>query len=109
MSPPAKSKKRSQQRVRCCTSHDISITIRRDLSMSTTALLRDDTDFKRTRRRAISASAIGTALEWFDFSVYAALATIIGAQFFESDDPVHSFLSAVAVFGVGFLFRPLGA
>lgn len=64
---------------------------------------------KRNRRRAISASAIGTALEWFDFSVYAALATVIGAQFFDADNPTHSFLAAVAVFGVGFLFRPLGA
>jgi MFS transporter, MHS family, proline/betaine transporter len=63
----------------------------------------------QSRRRAISASAIGTALEWFDFSVYAALATVIGAQFFDSDNPTHSFLAAVAVFGVGFLFRPLGA
>lgn len=60
-----------------------------------------------SRRRAIAASVIGTALEWFDFSVFAALATIIGAQFFAGDDPVDSFLSAVAVFGVGFLFRPL--
>ncbi|WP_456695582.1 MFS transporter [Aeromicrobium sp. P5_D10] len=78
--------------------------------MSTTASQHhQDADFIRTRRRAITASAIGTALEWFDFSVFAALATIIGAQFFASDDPVHSFLSAVAVFGVGFLFRPLGA
>ncbi|MFI9630635.1 MFS transporter [Streptomyces sp. NPDC052042] len=63
----------------------------------------------RARRRAIAASAVGTALEWFDFSVYAALATVIGQQFFDVGDPVHSFLAAVAVFGVGFLFRPLGA
>lgn len=59
-------------------------------------------ELKRTRQRHL-CEAIGTALEWFDFSVYAALATIIGAQFFGSEDPVHSFLSAVAVFGVGFL------
>lgn len=39
-------------------------------------------------------------------SVFAALATVTGAQMFAGDDPVHSFLSAIAVLGVGFLLRP---
>lgn len=57
----------------------------------------------------IAAAAVGTMLEWYDFSVYAALATWIAAAFFPADTPGVSLLSALAVFGVGFLFRPLGA
>ncbi|WP_250574593.1 MFS transporter [Nonomuraea sediminis] len=61
------------------------------------------------RTRVIAAAAVGTTLEWYDFSVYAALATWIAAAFFPADNPGVSLLSALAVFGVGFLLRPLGA
>ncbi|WP_433420990.1 MFS transporter [Microtetraspora malaysiensis] len=62
-----------------------------------------------SRTRVVAAGAVGTTLEWYDFSVYAALATWIAAGFFPADNPGVSLLSALAVFGVGFLFRPLGA
>jgi MHS family proline/betaine transporter-like MFS transporter len=58
--------------------------------------------------RAISASVIGNALEWFDFTVYAFLAAIIGKHFFPSTDETTALLSSFAVFGVGFVARPLG-
>ncbi|MEU7749349.1 MFS transporter [Nonomuraea sp. NPDC049158] len=61
------------------------------------------------KSRVIAAAAVGTMLEWYDFSVYAALATWIAAAFFPTGTPGVSLLSALAVFGVGFLFRPLGA
>jgi len=61
------------------------------------------------RKSAIASAVIGTTLEWFDYSVYAAVAGWIAATFFPSDNPHTSLLSALAVFGVGFFFRPLGA
>lgn len=60
------------------------------------------------RLRAISASVIGNALEWYDFTVYAFLAAIIGKHFFPSTDDTTALLSSFAVFGVGFVARPLG-
>jgi MFS transporter, MHS family, proline/betaine transporter len=59
-------------------------------------------------RRAVVAATFGNVLEWYDFSVYAFFATTIGRQFFPSDDPTASLLATFAVFGVGFVVRPLG-
>ncbi len=62
----------------------------------------------RLRVRTIAASVIGNALEWYDFTVYAFLAAIIGRHFFPSTDDTVVLLSTFAVFGVGFAARPLG-
>lgn len=62
----------------------------------------------KERRRAIVAGAVGNILEWYDFIVYAFVASTIGALYFPSDDPQASLLGSLAVFGVGFLARPLG-
>ncbi len=56
----------------------------------------------------IFASVIGNALEWYDFTVYAFLATIISKHFFPSSTPTVALLSTFAVFGVGFVARPVG-
>jgi MHS family proline/betaine transporter-like MFS transporter len=61
-----------------------------------------------TLRRAIAASAMGNAVEWFDYGVYAYVAVYIGQAFFPSDDPTASTLSSLAVFAISFLIRPLG-
>src|SRR5215471_296229 len=58
--------------------------------------------------KAIRAAAIGNLLEWYDFGVYAYLATLIAAKFFPSTDPTASLLASFAAYGVGFLARPLG-
>ncbi len=65
-------------------------------------------------RRARSNAAVGVAigfgnfLEWYDFAVYGFFAVTIGKLFFSSDDPVVATLSSLAVFAIGFFFRPLG-
>jgi len=59
-------------------------------------------------RRAVIAATFGNVLEWYDFSVYAFFAATIGRLFFPSDDPTASLLATFAVFGVGFVVRPLG-
>jgi MHS family proline/betaine transporter-like MFS transporter len=71
-------------------------------------VLSDAQLLRKTRRKAITAGGIGNFVEWFDFALYAQFATIIGFHFFPSDDPTASLLATFAVFGVGFLARPLG-
>ena len=58
--------------------------------------------------RVIFASIIGNALEWYDFTVYAFLATIISKHFFPNSTVTVALLSTFAVFGVGFVARPVG-
>ena len=60
-------------------------------------------------RQAVTAAVVGNVLEWYDFAVYSFLAGIIGKTFFPSGDPTAELLASFAVFGVGFLARPLGA
>lgn len=60
-------------------------------------------------KRHVLAVALGNGLEFYDFIVFAFFAGAIGRQFFPSETPLGSLLAALATFGVGFLFRPLGA
>ncbi len=62
----------------------------------------------RLMRRALGATAIGNATEWFDYSTYGFLAIVLGSVFFPSEDPTISLLSSFAVFGIAFVIRPLG-
>jgi MFS family permease len=60
--------------------------------------------------RAVMAATIGTALEWFDFSLYGVVsATIFPKIFFPSLEPTSGLLASLATFGVGLASRPLGA
>ena len=62
------------------------------------------------RTRAVTAAAVGTALEWFDFTLYGALAaTVLPKLFFPSMDSTSALLASLATFGVGLAARPLGA
>ncbi|HEY0233672.1 MAG TPA: MFS transporter [Afipia sp.] len=61
------------------------------------------------RNRAIAAGVIGTVVEWYDYAVYAFLATIIASKFFTSENETTALLATFATFGIGFLARPLGA
>jgi MFS family permease len=65
----------------------------------------------KTLWRVIVASSLGTLIEWYDFYIFGALATlIIGPQFFPKvDNPLVQTLEALATFAVGFVVRPFGA
>ena len=65
-------------------------------------------DAKRDRL-VITASALGTVFEWYDFYIYGVLAPIIGRTFFPTDNPTVELLYSLAGFAIGFGFRPLGA
>ncbi|MGN6279864.1 MAG: MFS transporter [Sphingomonas sp.] len=62
-------------------------------------------------RLVVSASAVGTIFEWYDFFIYGTLAAsgIIGRAFFPAGNETVQTLLAWAGFAVGFGFRPLGA
>lgn len=60
------------------------------------------------RRRAVLASTVGSAVEFYEFTVYGFLAVVFGPLFFPAADPTAATLSALAVFGAGYLARPLG-
>jgi MFS family permease len=57
----------------------------------------------------IGASSAGTVFEWYDFFIYATLASFIGKAFFPSGSETLEMLLVWAGFAVGFGFRPLGA
>lgn len=60
-------------------------------------------------KRVASASAIGTAAEYYDFFAYGTAAVLFfGQLFFPNADPLISTLAAFATYAVGFLARPLG-
>ncbi len=59
-------------------------------------------------KQAVAAAVVGNVLEWYDFSVYAYVATTIAKKFFPAGDNVSALLSTFLVFGLGFLARPLG-
>lgn len=56
----------------------------------------------------VGAAILGNALEFYDFTVYAAFAVFLAKAFFPADNPNTSLLLTVATFGVGFVARPLG-
>ncbi len=60
-------------------------------------------------QRAITAGTIGNVLEWYDFGVYGYLVPTISALFFPASDPINGLLLTFAVFGVGFVMRPVGS
>ena len=59
-------------------------------------------------RKAITAAALGNAMEWFDFGVYGFVAYVLGKVFFPGADPGTQMIAALATFSVPFLIRPLG-
>lgn len=69
----------------------------------------DSTDPAKIRRRLRNAVVIGTALEWFDFFLFASMAALVfGQVFFPAFDPGTATLASIATFGVGFFARPIG-
>ena len=63
----------------------------------------------RASRRAIAAACVGNAVEWYDFAIYGALATVVGVVFFPANDLATALSAAFAVYGTALIVRPLGA
>jgi MFS family permease len=59
--------------------------------------------------KVITASSVGTMIEWYDFYIFGSLAAIISTEFFPGGNPTAAFLKTLATFAVGFAVRPFGA
>lgn len=59
--------------------------------------------------KVITASSVGTLIEWYDFYIFGSLSTIIAVKFFPSGNPTAALLSTLATFAAGFIVRPFGA
>src|SRR3954468_2745672 len=61
-------------------------------------------------RKVALAAFVGSTMEWYDYFLYgSAAALVFDDLFFPDADPAIGTLAALATFGVGFLFRPIGA
>jgi hypothetical protein len=61
-------------------------------------------------KRAVIASTVGTAIEWYDFFLYSTVTGLVFAKlFFPHSDPLTGTLEAFAIYAVGFAARPVGA
>ncbi|WP_294239334.1 MFS transporter [uncultured Chryseobacterium sp.] len=63
----------------------------------------------RTIWSVITASSLGTLIEWYDFYIFGSLAVVLATKFFPADNPTAAFLSTLATFAAGFVVRPFGA
>ena len=63
---------------------------------------------KPINRKAVLAAVVGNVLEWYDFAVYAFVASVIARNFFPGQDEVAALLSTFLAFGLGYVARPLG-
>jgi MFS family permease len=76
----------------------------------TAAGILSDREHTKQLRRAIIASTVGTAIEWYDFFLYGAVTAIVFAKlYFPNSDPLAGTLSSFGIYAVGFVARPVGA
>jgi MFS family permease len=69
-----------------------------------------DAAHQKQLRRAVIASTIGTAIEWYDFFLYGIVAGLVLAPlYFPTSDPLTGTFLAFSTFAVGFVARPVGA
>ena len=62
------------------------------------------------RRRIVTASMVGTTIEFYDFYIYATAAvSVFPALFFPKGNPTTALLASLATFGLAFVARPLGS
>src|SRR3984893_16835498 len=67
-------------------------------------------EHKKQLTRAIIASTVGTAIEWYDFFLYGTVTGLVFAKlFFPRSEPLTGTLEAFGIYAVGFVARPIGA
>jgi len=65
---------------------------------------------KHQSKKAAASGWIGSALEYYDFFIYATAAALIFPQiFFPKGDPKTAIIASLATYGVGYIARPIGA
>ncbi|HET7474390.1 MAG TPA: MFS transporter [Dermatophilaceae bacterium] len=70
----------------------------------------EPTEHAKTPKKAAASGWIGSALEYYDFFIYAQAAALVFPNiFFPSDNPQVAIVASFATFGVGYVARPIGA
>ena len=59
--------------------------------------------------RVLTASAVGTMIEWYEFYIFGSLATIISPLFYPQGNDTLALIAYLSTFAVGFVVRPFGA
>jgi MHS family proline/betaine transporter-like MFS transporter len=67
-----------------------------------------DPTISPAQKRLLAGAAVGQFVEWFDFLVYAAMAATLATLFFPTENSSAALMGVFAIYGVGFIIRPLG-
>jgi MFS family permease len=59
--------------------------------------------------QVIAASSAGTVIEWYDFYIFGALASVVAPLFYPEGNDVVALIAYLSTFAVGFVVRPFGA
>jgi metabolite-proton symporter len=80
------------------------------MAMAITRETLSASDHSAQLRKAVIASTIGTAIEWYDFFLYGTAAGLVfGKLYFPNEDPLTATLAAFGTYFIGFVGRPIGA
>jgi metabolite-proton symporter len=80
------------------------------MTMAATQGMLSDSDHSAQLRKAVIASTIGTAIEWYDFFLYGTAAGLVfGKLYFPNEDALTATLAAFGTYFIGFVGRPIGA
>ncbi len=78
--------------------------------MARTGMLEHEPSGRHQTKKATASGWIGSALEYYDFFIYATAASLVFPQlFFPSADPTVAIVASLATYGVGYVARPIGA
>lgn len=59
--------------------------------------------------QVITASSVGTMIEWYDFYIFGSLTAILALKFYPPGNDTFAYIAYLATFAVGFVVRPFGA
>ena len=80
------------------------------MAMATTVGLLPEAEHSAQLRKAVIASTVGTAIEWYDFFLYGTAAGLVfGKLYFPNTDPLSATLLSFGTYFIGFAARPIGA
>jgi MFS family permease len=80
------------------------------MATATTYAPLSEADHSTQLRKAVIASTIGTAIEWYDFFLYGTAAGLVfGKLYFPNQNPLSATLLAFGTYFIGFVARPVGA
>jgi MFS family permease len=78
--------------------------------MATTLGTLPEAEHSAQLRKAVIASTVGTAIEWYDFFLYGTAAGLVfGKLYFPNEAPLAGTLAAFGTYFIGFVGRPIGA